>query len=245
MPDRGVPRGPPPDRRRPVFPQPLALHEKLGRPLADAWRRADVWRPAGPSGGSLHRACPSGPHRRSPELVGDGSRRLLPAHRQVAHQAPTPRSPNATPGSACSSASSVRPCAACPASGAVLFGIRVHVWPLATAIVTPEVAAALASAIRAPSARDLAFQKPANHPVRPVGVARPPRGVNGPGPPWPKWIGSWSKPSAFLLMQSAFLSAVKFLSGTQSPAFGPTKAVPRPRPGDARGCDNPTRTASG
>jgi hypothetical protein len=36
-----------------------------------------------------------------------------------------------------------------PASGAVLFGIRVHVYPLAAAVVTPEAAAALASAVRA------------------------------------------------------------------------------------------------
>ncbi len=36
-----------------------------------------------------------------------------------------------------------------PASGAVLFGIRVHVYPLASAVLTPETAAALASAVRA------------------------------------------------------------------------------------------------
>ena len=36
-----------------------------------------------------------------------------------------------------------------PVSGAVLFGIRVHVYPLAVAVSAPEIAAALAAAVRA------------------------------------------------------------------------------------------------
>jgi hypothetical protein len=36
-----------------------------------------------------------------------------------------------------------------PVSGAVLFGIRVHVYPLSGAVTTPEIAAGLAAAVRA------------------------------------------------------------------------------------------------
>jgi hypothetical protein len=36
-----------------------------------------------------------------------------------------------------------------PASGAILFGIRVHVYPLGSAVTTPETAARLAAAVRA------------------------------------------------------------------------------------------------
>jgi dimethylamine monooxygenase subunit A len=36
-----------------------------------------------------------------------------------------------------------------PVSGAVLFGIRVHVYPLARAVTSPEAAAILAEAVRA------------------------------------------------------------------------------------------------
>ena len=131
------------------FPSRWRLHEKLGRPLAEVHGKVPFYgdRLARPVDRFMAHVRPGHIAARLNWSVLDDATLFQPAGKwRTAHDA-TITEQNA--GYRLFLRVERQTLRRLPASGAVLFGIRVHVDPLRRAVTTPEIAARLAAAVRA------------------------------------------------------------------------------------------------
>ncbi len=131
------------------FPSRWRLHEKLGRPLADVHEKVPLYgdRLARPVDRFMAHVRPGHIAARLNWSVMDDPTLFQPTGKwRTAHDA-TITEQNA--GQRLFLRVERQTLRRLPETGAVAFGIRVHVYPLASAITTPDHAAGLASAVRA------------------------------------------------------------------------------------------------
>ncbi len=131
------------------FPSRWRLHEKLGRPLADVHGNVPLYgdRLARPVDRFMAHVRPDHIAARLNWSVMDDAALFQPTGKWRTEHDASITEHNA--GDRLFLRVERQTLRRLPASGAVLFGIRVHVYPLAKAIVTPEAATSLASAVRA------------------------------------------------------------------------------------------------
>ena len=131
------------------FPSRWRLMEKIGRPLSAVHGPGPALRrPPGEAGGPFHAASESGACRVPAELVRAGRPDTVSAYREMATRW-RHRHHRGQCGSRMYLRVERQTLRRLPASGAVLFGIRVHCYELGRAIDRPSRAAELAAAVRA------------------------------------------------------------------------------------------------
>ena len=131
------------------FPSRWRLAEKLGRPLAEVHERVPFYpeRLARPVDRFMHHVKPGHIAARLNWSIPDDAALFQPGGKWREAHNPAVTADNA--GETLFLRVERQTLRRLPSSGAVLFGIRVHVYPLAAAIASPETAASLAQAVRA------------------------------------------------------------------------------------------------